>query len=118
MGHDTLKEFGKHYLVELIGCSPPCIRHVPQVKESLLRAAKVSEAAVITSFFHQFEPNGVSGIILIATSHFSIHTWPDDNYAAFDVFTCGDLQTELAIEELRRSFQADEAAVKIISRGY
>ena len=73
---------------------------------------------VIYHFFHQFEPFGVSGIILISWSHFAVHTWPEDCYAAFDVFTCGEMVPELAIESLKEDFQAQRVDVQIIPRGF
>jgi S-adenosylmethionine decarboxylase proenzyme len=115
---ETGREFGKHYLVEFIGCSPEKLSYVAEVREAFLGAAKKSRAAIIDYHFHQFEPFGVSGVILIAWSHFAIHTWPEDRYAAFDVFTCGEMYPELAIAELEKSFEAEEVSVKIIPRGY
>ena len=76
------KEFGKHYLVEFIDCDPAKLKFSDEVQGMLLHAAKESNATVLKYFFHQFEPSGVTGIILIAESHFFIHTWPEDQYAA------------------------------------
>ena len=112
------REFGKHYLVEFIGCRPEKISYLREVREAFLKAAETSEAKIIDYHFHQFEPYGVSGVILIAWSHFAIHTWPEDRYAAFDVFTCGEMQPEVAIAELEKSFEAEKVSVEIISRGF
>jgi len=111
------KEFGKHYLVEFGGCDIEKLKFVDDVQNSLLRAAKDSKAVILNYFFHQFEPEGVTGIILIAESHFSIHTWPEDHYAAFDVLTCGNIDAECAIETLKTLFKAQEVKVNLIRRG-
>ena len=112
------KEFGRHFLVEFIGCDAEKIKYVDDVKEIFLRAAEKSNATILNSCFHQFDPAGVSGLIFIAESHFSIHTWPEESYAAFDVFTCGEMQPELAIEEMRQGFCAQKVEAQIIPRGF
>ncbi len=112
------KSFGQHYLVEMIGCDPEKIKYVQDVEKVLLQAAKKSQATIVKSFFHQYEPYGVTGIILISESHFSVHTWPEDNYAAFDILTCGEMFPERAIEDLELNFQAKEVRTKIITRGF
>jgi len=112
------REFGKHFLVEFIGCPPDGLKHVDDVRSSFLDAAEKSRAGIIESHFHQFEPYGVSGVILIRWSHFAVHTWPDQGYAAFDVFTCGEMDPEVAIEELRRSFRAGRVEMEVRSRGF
>jgi S-adenosylmethionine decarboxylase proenzyme len=55
----------------------------------MLAAAKESGATVLGESFHQFSPQGVSGVIIIAESHLTVHTWPEHGYAGADIFTCG-----------------------------
>ena len=68
----------------------------------MLRAARETGATVIDTIFHQFSPQGVTGVVAIAESHLCIHTWPELGYAAVDIFTCGE------------SFDPDEAASLIV----
>ena len=112
------KEFGKHYLVEFVDCRAACLNEVKDVKPILLKAAKASGATILKSFFHQFKPAGVTGLIMIAESHFSLHTWPEDRYAAFDILTCGIMKPQLAVEFLQKAFQAGKVKTKVISRGF
>jgi S-adenosylmethionine decarboxylase len=56
----------------------------------MVSAAKASRATIMESAFHRFEPQGVSGTVILAESHLSIHTWPEKGYAAMDFYTCGD----------------------------
>ena len=112
------KIFGKHYLAEFIDCNPDKIKYIKEVKRSFLQAAEKSQAEIIDHHFHQFSPFGVSGVILIAWSHFAVHTWPEEGYAAFDVFTCGEMHPKVAIEELEKSFEAKKVEVQILSRGF
>ncbi|MCA9394097.1 MAG: adenosylmethionine decarboxylase [Candidatus Omnitrophica bacterium] len=116
---DKLKHsFGRHFLIELIGCPAEKISRVEQVKPVLLQAAEVSRATVVEHFFKQYEPHGVTGVILIAESHFSVHTWPEDEFVAFDILTCGEMLPEQAVEHVRREFGARDMKQRILERGY
>ena len=97
------KVFGKHYLVEFIGCDSEKLKRVKDIKPILLKAAKASKATIIKYFFHQYQPFGVTGVILISESHFSIHTWPEDAYVTFDILTCGKMFPLKAIEIIKKS---------------
>lgn len=66
---------------------------------------------------HKFSPQGVSGVAVLAESHISVHTWPEIGYGAFDVFMCGDAKPWLAVEVLRRAFNAGDVRVKELLRG-
>lgn len=112
------KEYGRHYLVELIGCDPQRIKYADQVKEVLVKAALASKATIVEQYFKQYEPYGVTGIILICESHFSIHTWPEDGFAAFDILTCGEMLPENAIKVVKEGFQAKHVKKQIIPRGF
>lgn len=112
------KTLGQHYIIELVGCKESRLKNAARVEEGLLQGAHASNATIIGSHFHQFAPHGVSGIILIAESHFTIHTWPEDKYAAVDFFTCGEMVPERAIDVFEEFFGADEVRVEIIERGY
>ncbi len=81
---------GTHVLLELRDCDPELLDDLSYIRQELLRAASAVDAHVVGESFHQFTPQGVTGILSIAESHISIHTWPEHRYAAADVFTCGD----------------------------
>lgn len=112
------REFGKHYIVELIGCNPEKIKYAKYIKKILLEAAARSKTKVLESFFHQFEPFGVTGMINISWSHFAFHSWPEENYAALDIFTCGEMDPKAAIQYLKKILEAKEAKIQVISRGF
>jgi len=81
---------GTHIIVELSDCSPEILSDVDQVGTILVAAAKEANAEVLQTAFHRFTPQGVSGVVVIAESHLSIHTWPEYGYAAMDIYTCGE----------------------------
>lgn len=115
---DPERVFGQHYLVEYIGCDAGVLEYVDDVKPLLLEAARLSRATVLETAFKQFEPVGVTGILLIAESHFSLHTWPEDRYAGFDILTCGDMDAEKAVDYLAEKLSAQDVRRRVISRGF
>ncbi|MBF0386730.1 MAG: adenosylmethionine decarboxylase [Candidatus Omnitrophica bacterium] len=115
---DRDHSFGKHYLVEFSGCPAEKVSCIADIREPFLEAARLSGATILESFFHQFEPRGVTGMIFIAESHFSLHTWPEAGYVAFDILTCGVMFPERAIEHLKQSFQAAHVDIRVFTRGF
>jgi S-adenosylmethionine decarboxylase len=85
-----LNALGTHIVCELSGCDPKELTDVDAVHAMMVAAAKASKATIMESAFHRFEPQGVSGTVILAESHLSIHTWPEKGYAAMDFYTCGD----------------------------
>lgn len=85
-----MKFLGRHVLVEFHQCSPELLDDVAQVRDILLEGARLSGATILQETFHEFSPQGVSGVIVIAESHVAVHTWPEHGYAGIDIFTCGD----------------------------
>ena len=79
----------RHILAEFYGCDRNLLNDVKHIEEIMTRAALKAGAEVREVAFHKFSPEGVSGVVIISESHLTIHTWPELNYAAVDVFTCG-----------------------------
>jgi S-adenosylmethionine decarboxylase proenzyme len=109
--------FGQHYLIDFVGCDSKLIALVEPTREIVLRAAKECGATIVDDRFHQFQPFGVSGVVLIAESHISVHTWPENGFVAVDIFTCGEMEPQVAIDIMRKDFMATETTVKIVVRG-
>lgn len=113
-----MKALGKHLILELYGCPAESLNDPVLIENSLTAAVKASGATLIKPFFHQFAPQGVSGVIIIAESHFTIHTWPEYNYAAVDVFTCGEvIDMDEAVEVIRTMLNAQSLQKMGIDRG-
>lgn len=109
---------GRHFLVELYDCDANILNDVAAARNILLEAARVSGATIIDDTFHEFSPQGVSGVVVIAESHISVHTWPEYRYAALDIFTCGTkMRPELAVEHLAGAFRAEAREVEEMQRG-
>ena len=85
-----MNALGRHILAEYYGCDINILNDLELLEQSMRQAVLRSGATIIDSTFHQFNPHGVSGVIVIAESHMAMHTWPEYGYAAVDFFTCGD----------------------------
>lgn len=85
-----MKALGTHIIVELSDCDADILKSVDRVSSILVAAAKEANADILQTAFHHFAPDGVSGVVVIAESHLSIHTWPEFGYAAMDIYTCGE----------------------------
>ncbi len=107
-----------HLLIELWDADPSKLNSVTAAREILIEAARQARVTVLHSAFHRFSPVGVSGVVMIAESHITIHTWPESAYAAVDVFTCGDCaMPELAADYLAEALEAQHVEVTRIRRG-
>jgi S-adenosylmethionine decarboxylase len=113
-----LHALGRHLLVELHGCHPDSLKKVDVVKDILVGAARACGATIVDVAFHEFNPFGVSGVVVIAESHLSIHTWPEYRYAAVDIFTCGDvIRPEFAADYIASRFRCKNPSVMEVKRG-
>ena len=81
------------------------------------RCVDAARATLLHIHLHHFQPNGVSGVAVLAESHISIHTWPEVGYAALDVFMCGKAEPDACIPVLREAFTAQRVGVNELLRG-
>ena len=113
-----MNALGTQILLELKGCAPHLLDDLEFVKHTLVNVANEVGVTVIGESFHKFDPQGVTGILAIAESHISIHTWPEHGFAALDVFTCGDPeQARRASELLIVRFRCSGHTSTELSRG-
>ena len=107
----------KHLLLELYRCDCEKLNDESFLRCTLNRAAKFAKATVLNLISNKFEPQGVTAIALLAESHISIHTWPESNYSAVDIFTCGqNMMPEQASQYLIKSLMAEEHSLRVIAR--
>ena len=107
----------KHLLLELYRCDCEKLNDESFLRWILNRASKLANATVLNLMSNKFEPQGVTAIALLAESHISIHTWPESNYSAVDIFTCGqNMMPELASQYLIESLMAKEHFLRVIER--
>lgn len=114
----VLRPLGRHLLADLCGVSPALLRDAAALECLLRAAAQAAGATVLGSHFHQFgDSGGVTGVVLLAESHLSVHTWPESGFAAADVFLCGHADPEVAIEVLLTALEPSERRVEVVVRG-
>ncbi len=113
-----MKYLGKQILLELYDCNHSKLNDSELIAKIMVQAAEIAKATVVQQFFHHFSPFGVSGTVVIAESHINIHTWPEHNYIAIDIFTCGEeLEPEVACEFLAKEFEATSHTMDVHMRG-
>ncbi len=107
----------KHFLLELYRCDYEKLNDESFLRCTLNNAAKLANATVLNLLSNKFEPQGVTAIALLAESHLSIHTWPEAQYSAVDIFTCGqNMKPEISCEYLIQSLMAEEHLLRVINR--
>ena len=113
-----MKALGHQLLVEFYDCDSQILNDKELVRSILLQAALESGATIVTDIFHEFNPHGISGVVIIAESHLAIHTWPEYDFAAVDLFTCGeDIKADKAVKYLKSALKADHLSIIELKRG-
>lgn len=106
---------GVHLIVDLHGAEG--LDDIDLIENTLRRCVDAAGATLLHIHLHHFQPNGVSGVAVLAESHISIHTWPENGYAALDVFMCGDAEPDACIPVLREAFKPRKVGVNELLRG-
>ena len=107
---------GSHYIIDIYGGKR--LDDLEHVERTLIECVEAAGATLLHVHLHPFEPNGgISGVAVLAESHISIHSWPERNYAALDIFMCGRTRPERCLDVLKRAFGAERMTVREILRG-
>lgn len=107
---------GTHVLLELWGAK--YLNDPDYIKTVLEDAAKAAGATLLHSHLHHFSPSGgVTGVVMLAESHISIHTWPERDYAAIDIFMCGTCDPEDSVPVIEARLAPERMETQVIRRG-
>ncbi len=109
---------GVHCMLELYGCPAELLNDIEFIKQTLADAAEIARSTLLERISHQFHPQGVTALALLAESHISIHTWPENGYIAADVFTCGEHTKPVdACQFIARAFKSSKHLLMKLPRG-
>lgn len=112
------KYLGFHTLIDFYECNLSILNDVTRIREIMLSALKMANIAYLEDNFHEFSPQGLTGVIFLRESHFSVHTWPEYRFAALDLFTCGEnIDLSSAYTYLKNEFGAQRMSVFRVERG-
>jgi S-adenosylmethionine decarboxylase len=118
MSVSAFRPSGVHLLADLHGVAPALLESCGAIDTLLRAAAHAAGATILHSHFHSFGPQqGVTGVLLLAESHISIHTWPECGFAAADIFMCGAAAPQLALDVIERALAPASRSVKTVARG-
>jgi len=95
---------GKHWIIEVYDADPRVLDNRDTLEEMLCEVTRVYDVQILHSHFHNFQPQGITGIVMIAESHLTIHTWPEFGYAGLDFFTCGKKTDTEQLSEILKKF--------------
>jgi S-adenosylmethionine decarboxylase len=113
-----MRILGRHLIVEYCDCDRAVLNDRSLLERHMNEAVRKSGATIVQSIFHNYNPCGVSGAVIIAESHFSIHSWPEYGYAAVDFFTCGQsVNPHIAADYMKEVLGASDCHVKNLDRG-
>ncbi|PRC94691.1 adenosylmethionine decarboxylase [Solimicrobium silvestre] len=119
MTHPVYEPSGQHLFADLYGINPDKLNDAATVELLLRESANAAGATILCSHFHAFgSGQGVTGVVLLAESHISIHTWPEFGFAAVDIFMCGNSKPDRALDVIQSALQASKSSVQTISRGH
>lgn len=100
------------------GCSKNVIDSIDQVKDALTKTAEAAKANLVNVVCHRFSPYGITGVAVLAESHISVHTWPEYEYAAVDIFICGSVvNSQDAASYITQAFHAKDISLLELKRG-
>jgi len=113
-----MQGLGLHILMEFKECSIDVLDNIDALEVTMNDAALAADATIIKSVFHQFSPQGVTGVVVVAESHLAIHTWPECGYAAVDFFTCNhQMDYEKAYHLLVEKLGSKDHSYQTVKRG-
>ena len=113
-----MNHLGRHLLVEMKECDPAILDNTDRIRDIFVNAARKAKATIVQEVFHRFSPYGVSGVVVIAESHLSIHTWPEYCYAAVDVFTCNSLlDSNFIVDYIVEEMKCKSPSIVDMNRG-
>jgi S-adenosylmethionine decarboxylase len=109
---------GIHIIADLYGVDEELISTSEKVLSVIEESVRISGLTKISSDYFQFQPRGVSGIVLLAESHLSFHTWPEHNLVTLDIYTCGDPHhADLAFNYIVTKLSPTSIDYKKLTRG-
>ena len=112
-----MKKIGRHLILDLWGCNDG-VNSPAVFRDAIAEAVEAIEATLLNLHVHEFSPQGVTGLAVLAESHLSLHSWPEHRYLAVDIFTCGDrIDPLLAKPVFEKHFEPESIHIAEVARG-
>jgi S-adenosylmethionine decarboxylase proenzyme len=112
-----MKTTGRHFVIEAYGCQPALLNDADQLEQILTKSIQDLGIEITHVHFDHLDPQGVTGVVVASSSHITIHTWPEHDYAALDLFTFGNEVSRDQLEDLLIMLSAERAVVAELIRG-
>ena len=106
-----------HYLLDFFSVSSEKLNDMPFCKQLIIDACGEANCKILNIMEHKFDPHGLTIVCILAESHCTIHTWPESNYCAIDIYGCGDVILEKAVDCFLETLTPGNYNVRLIRRG-
>lgn len=117
--HPHTEHLGQHLVVEFLGCPSETLQCPTTLQAQMTQAAEASKATVVATSFTANAYQGISGVLVLAESHFIIHTRPEEGYAALDLYTCGShTEPNIGLTMLQEVLQPAQVTCSRYHRGF
>lgn len=116
-GHFPRKVEGTHLVVEYSNCDRGILDDKTAIESLLVRAAESTGSTIVASVMHRFRPSGVTGCIILADAHLTIHTWPQAGYASVDFYTSADRDPNCVHAVLAETLSPRDSQILLVDRG-
>ena len=113
-----MNDYGKQLLVDLYGCDFKLLNDKNEIKKMIHFICDELDTNIVKEAYHEFEPIGITGFAIISTSHIAIHTWPEFNYAAIDIFSCKEGLPEAIAYKSKEFLKADSCKINKMTRQF
>lgn len=111
-------DHGRHILADFFGVNKATLKDEKLIEEILVNAAKIANAKILNIYTHKFGgEGGVTSLVALSESHISIHTWPETQLATVDVYMCGSVEPELAINFIKEKLVPNNSKIDTFIRG-
>lgn len=112
-----LSTIGTHYIWDIQRVSAHEISYVFEIRTLLRHICSLTPLTIESESYKQFQPVGATGIMLLSESHLSIHTWPEHEFLAIDLFSCIPVDHQRITDYLTSVLSTDDITIKILERG-
>ena len=106
-----------HYILDFFSVDTKKLNDMAFCKQMIIDACGAAKCQILNIMEHKFEPHGLTIVCILSESHCTIHTWPESNYCALDIYGCGDADLKKAADHFLDTLTPGDYNIRLIRRG-